>query len=97
MVEGGDCPTMPGAGVAPLSAVWSLGVPHYTKDIRLLEWVQGKEIRVVKILQDKTYEKWLRSLGVSWLEKRKQRGELTAVYSFLTGMGTWAGELQMGH
>lgn len=58
------------------------GAPHYKKATELLKCGQGRAEKLVKGQENKTYEKWLRELG---LEKRKLRGDLIGVYSYLKG------------
>jgi len=57
--------------------------PQFKKDVKVLECIQRRATKLVKGLEGMSYTEHLRTSGLSSLERRCLRGNLTSLYSLL--------------
>ena len=75
--------SMIGQQLEHVTLVWS---QHKKKDITTIERIQRTATRLAPSLINLTYEERLDKLGLISLEKRRERGDLIAMYRTMNGM-----------
>ncbi|KAK4815604.1 LOW QUALITY PROTEIN: hypothetical protein QYF61_004819 [Mycteria americana] len=69
----------------PPGALVQLCSPQHRKDMDLFEWVQRRATKMIRGLDDLSYEERLRQLRLCSLEKRRIQGDLIAAFQCLKG------------
>jgi len=81
--EGGDCPLWFVLVRPDLQLCVQAWCFQQKKDVEMLEQVQRRATKMVRVLEHLSYKEWLRELGLFSLEKRKFQGDLSVSFQLL--------------